>query len=106
LALTWPRSSALLTDLKPQPHTKGGERSLAPLAVRITQWQEDGVQVLLVVSNSVQAAHLQHLLLGQRTALPVLTEPKWETETTTPGAAIAVGHLSQGFLLLLIVTPL
>jgi len=29
----------------------------------------------------------------------VLTEPKWETETTTPGAAIAVGHLSQGFLL-------
>ncbi|MBI3757202.1 MAG: transcription-repair coupling factor [Deltaproteobacteria bacterium] len=92
-------SSALLTDLKLQPHTKGGERSLAPLAARITQWQEDGVQVLLVVSTSVQAAHLQHLLLGHELRLSVLTEPRWETETTTPGAAIAVGHLSQGFLL-------
>src|SRR5262249_17137462 len=67
-------SSTLLTDLKLQPHTKTGERSLAPLAARINQWREDGVQVLLVVSNTVQAAHLQNLLLGHELHLPILPE--------------------------------
>lgn len=92
-------SSSLLTDLKPQAHAKGGERSLAPLATRITQWQEEGMRVFLVVSGTVQAAHLQNLLLGYELRLPLLADLEWDPEAKTPPAAITVGHLSQGFSL-------
>jgi transcription-repair coupling factor (superfamily II helicase) len=93
-------SSVVLTDLKPQSHTKTGERSLAPLAARINQWQDDGVQVVLVASNPVQAAHIQHLLLGHDVRLPLLDEPVWGAAApTAPRAAVAIGHLSQGFFL-------
>jgi transcription-repair coupling factor (superfamily II helicase) len=92
-------SSTLLTDLKPHTHVKGGERSLAPLVARINQWREDDFQVLLVASSTMQAAHLQNLLLGHDLRLPLLTNPQWETLTAAPTASIAIGHLSQGFSL-------
>jgi transcription-repair coupling factor (superfamily II helicase) len=92
-------SSSLLTDLKPQAHAKGGERSLAPLAARIDQWREDGVRTFLVVSSTVQAAHLQNLLLGYELRLPLLTNLEWDQKAGAPTAAITVGHLSQGFSL-------
>jgi transcription-repair coupling factor (superfamily II helicase) len=62
-------SSMLLTDLKLQSHTKG-ERSLAPLATRINQWREDGVQVLLVVSNSCKPPICNTSCLGTNCACP------------------------------------
>ena len=92
-------SSTLLTDLKPQAHAKGGERSLGPLAARLTQWREEERRTFLVVSSTVQATHLQNLLLGYELQLPVLTEPQWEWEASAPTTAIMVGHLSQGFSL-------
>lgn len=92
-------SSSLLTGVRPQPHGKTGERSLAPLAARVRQWQEEEVRVALVVSSSVQAAHLQNLLIGHDLRLPILAEPTGERKGAAPLAAITVGHLSQGFLL-------
>src|SRR5262249_48371939 len=92
-------SSTLLTELKPHTHVKGGERSLAPLVARINRWREDDFQVLLVASSTVQAAHLQNLLLGHDLRLPLMTNPQWETLAASPTAGIALGHLSQGFSL-------
>jgi transcription-repair coupling factor (superfamily II helicase) len=92
-------SSSLLGNLKPQAHAKGGERSLAPLVARVKQWQEERVRVFLVVSSTMQAAHLQNLLIGHELRLPILAEPAQLEQATAPLAAIVVGHLSQGFYL-------
>ncbi len=92
-------SSALLTDLKPHTHAKGGERSLAPLVSRINRWRDEDFQVVLVASSTVQAAHLQNLLLGHELRLPLLAHPQWDTPVATPTVGIAIGHVSQGFSL-------
>lgn len=91
-------SSALLTDLKPHAH-KGGERSLAPLVARINRWREADFQVVLVSSSTVQAAHLQNLLLGHELRLPLLAQPQWDTPHVAPSVGITIGHVSQGFSL-------
>jgi transcription-repair coupling factor (superfamily II helicase) len=84
------------TDLKPILHARGGESGLAPLVERLQQWQDEHVRVFLTVSSSLQAAHLQNLLLGHGLRLPVV--PAWQVHTAA-SAAIAVGPLSHGFTL-------
>jgi transcription-repair coupling factor (superfamily II helicase) len=91
-------TSTLLTDLKPALHTKGGESGLAPLAERVRRWQDEHVRVFLTVSSTLQASHLQHLLLGHELRLPVVSTAAWH-DSSLPSAAIVVGHLSYGFAL-------
>jgi transcription-repair coupling factor (superfamily II helicase) len=92
-------SSTLLTELKPPPHAKGGDRSLAPLVARINHWRDEDFQVLLVVSSTAQAAHLQNLLLGHELRLPLQATPQWDSFAASSSAGIAIGRLSQGFSL-------
>ncbi|MGH7964589.1 MAG: transcription-repair coupling factor, partial [Candidatus Binatia bacterium] len=90
------------TDLKPILHAKAGESGLAPLAEYIRQWQEEQVQVFLVISSTLQATHLQNLLLGHGLRLPVVsaTADLWERRTDrTATPTIVVGPLSHGFTL-------
>ncbi|MBI3303733.1 MAG: hypothetical protein HYZ72_16840, partial [Deltaproteobacteria bacterium] len=91
-------TTSLLTDLKAVLHAKGGEGGLAPLAERVRYWQDEHVRVFLAVSSTLQAAHLQNLLLGHGLRLPVVSTSTWQ-EPSLPSAAIVVGHLSQGFTL-------
>jgi transcription-repair coupling factor (superfamily II helicase) len=91
-------TSKLLTDLKSILHARAGERGLAPLAERVRRWQEEHVRVFLAVSSTLQASHLQNLLLGHDLRLPVLATATWQDQTL-PTAAVVVGHLSQGFAL-------
>ncbi len=92
-------TSTLLTGLKAVIHTAGAEKSLAPLVGQIRRWQDEQLRVYLTVSSHRQAAHLQHLLLGYELKLPIEEHPGWQGEHDGhgAGAAILVGHLSQGF---------
>ncbi|MBI3800248.1 MAG: transcription-repair coupling factor [Deltaproteobacteria bacterium] len=93
-------STALHTGLKPVPHAKSGEVGLAPLVERLRLWQEEHVRVFLVVSGTLQASHLQSLLLGYDLRLPIAaaTNELWQ-EKVLPSPVIVVGHVSQGFAL-------
>jgi transcription-repair coupling factor (superfamily II helicase) len=92
-------TSALHVGLKSVPRARGGD-GLTPLIERIWHWQEEHVRVFLVVSSSLQAAHLQNLLLGHNLRLPVVAPAVdlWQ-DTSLPSPVIVVGHLSQGFTL-------
>jgi transcription-repair coupling factor (superfamily II helicase) len=93
-------ATALHTGLKPVTQAKSGEVGLAPLVERLRHWQEEHVRVFLVVSGSLQAAHLQNLLLGYDLRLPVVSASAdlWQ-EKAFSSPVIVVGHVSQGFAL-------
>lgn len=84
------------TDFKPILHARGGESGLSPLVERIQHWQEERIHIFLVVSSTLQASHLQSLLLGHKLHLPVVSA--WQENAAT-SAAIVVGSLSHGFAL-------
>jgi len=84
------------TDFKPILHARGGEGGLAPLVERMQRWQEEHVRVCLAVSSTLQASHLQSLLLGHKLHLPIISA--WQENTALP-AAIVGGSLSHGFTL-------
>ena len=98
-------TSTLHTGLKAVTHTAGAEKSLAPLVGQIRRWQDEHLRVYLTVSSQRQAVHLQHLLLGYELELPIEENPGWQDvqdaqnmrDVHGAGAAILVGHLSQGF---------
>ncbi len=92
--------TALHTGLKPVPQAKSGEVGLAPLVDRLRLWQEEHARVFLVVSSTLQAAHLQNLLLGHDLRLPVVAASGdlWQ-ERVLSSPVIVVGQLSQGFTL-------
>ena len=93
-------ATGLHTGLRPVPHAKGGEVGLAPLVERLRLWQEEHTRVFLVVSSTLQASHLQNLLLGYDLRLPVAqaSVDLWQ-ERALPSPAIVAGPLSQGFAL-------
>src|SRR5215510_13474610 len=93
-------ATALHTGLKPTPQAKSGEVGLAPLVDRLRLWQEEHARVFLVVSSTLQASHLQNLLLGHDLRLPVVgvSVELWQ-ERVLSSPVIVVGHLSQGFTL-------
>jgi transcription-repair coupling factor (superfamily II helicase) len=84
------------TSLKPILHTRSGDGGLAPLVEQLQHWQDDHRQVFFVISSSLQASHLQTLLLGHKLHLPIVSA--WQ-EHTADSAAIVVGTLSHGFTL-------
>ena len=95
-------TSSVLLGHKQQALTKG-EGGLASFVERIRTWTEDHIQVFLIVSSTIQASHLQHLLLGHDLTLDVIPAQSWTSAWQEqaggglPRAAIVVGHLSQGF---------
>ncbi len=93
-------TTTLHTGVKPLPHARGGEVGLAPLVERIHHWQEEHARVFLVVSSTLQASHLQSLLLGHDLRLPMAAASAdlWQ-ERALSSPVIVVGHLSQGFTL-------
>ena len=93
-------STALHTGLKPVPHAKSSEVGLAPLVERLRLWQEEHVRVFLVVSGTLQASHLQNLLLGYDLRLPIAAASSdlWQ-EKVLASPVIVAGHVSQGFVL-------
>jgi len=93
-------TTTLHTGLRPLPHAKGGEGGLAPLVERLRSWQEEHARVFLAVSGTLQASHLQNLLIGHDLRLPVagVSADLWQ-EKALSAPVIVVGHLSQGFAL-------
>lgn len=95
-------TSSVLVGHK-QPALTKGEGGLAAFVKRIRAWTEDHTQVFLTVSSTVQASHLQHLLLGHDLRLDVVPAQSWTSAWQEqaggglPRAAIVLGHLSQGF---------
>ena len=74
---------------------------LAPLAERLRQWQQAGLQTTLVARSHGQAERLRTLLRGHGVEAPLATEPSLERFLhPEPGALhIAVGGIGRGFLL-------
>src|SRR5713101_3188115 len=93
-------TTTLHTGVKPLPQVRGGEVGLTPLVERIHHWQEEHARVFLVVSSTLQASHLQGLLLGHDLRLPMAAASAdlWQ-ERALSSPVIVVGHLSQGFML-------
>lgn len=89
-------TDVMQTSLKPILHTRSGDGGLAPLVEQLQHWQNDHQRVFFVISSSLQASHLQTLLLGHKLHLPIVSA--WQ-EHTADSAAIVVGTLSHGFTL-------
>ena len=94
-------SSSLLAHQKQLLITKSAEGGLTAFCERLQQWQDEHTQVFLTVSSSVQASHLQNILLGHDLRLSVVPSGAWQgtQDKRQPTAAILIGSLSQGFVL-------
>ena len=71
-------SSSLLAHQKQLLITKSAEGGLTAFCERLQHWQDEHTQVFLTVSSSVQASHLQNILLGHDLRLSVVPSGAWQ----------------------------
>ena len=70
--------------------------SLAPLAVKVKKWSDEGNQIVLICRTEQQAGRLKEILLNYQIIAQEISSD-WSKIKRKKGLYICLGYLSQGF---------
>ncbi len=95
-------TTKLHTSFKRSEKNLDKEKSLKPLVEAMHRWRDEGRHVFLTASTHRQATHLQQLLEGHATHVPISDEARefdLPKVSAKPSTCILIGQLSRGFVL-------